>query len=108
LESRIWFFNNKYYNYVGDISKIYEHPEYIPGGTDSDVPFLITFDRDNDSGIEVYTTTAGTYTIKIEKINDTFKKLPLELIYGSAYAPILQSDHTGSTFNGYSMGVNIL
>ena len=108
LESRIWFLGHKFYNYLGDISKVYEHPEYVPGGTDSDVPFLITFDRDNDSSIEVYTTTAGTYTIKIETITDTFKKLPLELIYGSAYAPILQLDNTGSTFNGYSIGVNIL
>ena len=108
LESRIWFINNKFYNYLGDISKVYEHPEYVPGGNDSNVPFLITFDRDNNSAIEVYTTTAGTYTIKIETITDTFKKLPLELIYGSAYAPILQSDNTGSTFNGYSIGVNAL
>ena len=108
LESGIWYLSNKYYNYLGDISKVYEHPEYIPGGNDATLPFLITFDRDSNSSIEVYTTTAGTYTIKIETITDTLTKLPVELIYGSAYAPILQLDTDYSTFNGYSIGVNAL
>ena len=107
MESGIWFISNKYYNYLGNLTKIYDHAAWIPGGI-IDVPFLITFDRDNNSSIEVWTTTAGTYTIKIETITDTFKKLPSELIYGSAYPPILQCKNEGSTFSGYSLGVNIL
>ena len=108
LETRIWYLSNKFYYYLGDISKIYAHPEYVPGGNDSSLPFLITFDRDNSTSVEVWTTTAGTYTIKIEMINDTFKTLPIELMYGGAYPPILQSDNAYSTFNGYSIGVNAL
>lgn len=108
LRTRLWMEtqNVKVYEYLGNIGLFVEDTSGIPGGTD-DVPFVIISDFNNSNSIDVLTATAGTYTIKVEQINNTQKELPKSLIWGNNYVPI-ETNNNGGTFNGFSIGVNEL
>lgn len=110
LPCRLWFEGNsggfKVYEYLGNLSYYVSDISGVPGGTDN-VPFLIVSDLNNSSSIDVFTSTAGTYTILVEQINYTKKQLPNTLIYGDNYAPITKHNN-GGTYNGFSIGVNEL
>lgn len=109
LPTRLWYeiespYQLKVYEYLGNLGLFISDTSGVPGGTD-DVPFIIISDLNNNSSIDVLTSTAGTYTIKVEKITNTQILLPKSLIYGNNYAPIEKID-AGGTYNGFSMGVN--
>lgn len=96
---------NKCLEYLGDFS--YLGDGWFTQDDVQNVPFLIVSDRDDASGIEVFTDTAKTISIKVEQIQYTFKEIPKELIYGDAYFPVKYLDN-GGTYNGVSIGVNKL
>lgn len=76
-----------------------------------DVPFLITGMMDINGtvveGLYLYTQTASTHTVKIEKIVYDYVAIPKTLLYGSEQTPIYV-DVSGQTYNGYSIGSNRL
>lgn len=106
LPCRLWYENEKTYEYLGNLGLYITSTSDVPGGTDN-VDFVIISDLNNSSSIDVLTRTVGTYTIKVERINETLKKLPRELIYQDAYEPF-HVHNNGGTFNGFSVGVNSL
>lgn len=110
LPTRLWFSNSassvKVYEYLGNIGLYISSTSGVPGGTDN-VPFVIISDLNNSSSIDVLTSTAGSYTFKVEQITPTQKMLPPSLIYKDDYVPILKNNN-GGTYNGYSIGVNEL
>lgn len=112
LKTRMWYDASsstlKVFEYLGNLSYYIDDVSGVPGGTDSNVPFLIISDLNNNSSIDVLTNTVGTYTIKIEKITETKKQIPSSLLYNNYYEPILKNDSGGSTYNGFSIGVNEL
>ena len=85
--------------YVSDISG-------VPGDIDN-VPFIIISDLNDASSIDVLTSSAGTYNILVERIDNTQTELPKSLIYGDSYEPVVKKNNSG-TYNGYSLGVNTL
>ena len=110
LRARLWYSasngNIKVYEYLGNLGLYISSTSGMPGGTD-DVPFVIISDLNNSNSIDVLTSTAGAYTIKVEEINETKKELPKSLIYGDSYVPI-EKNNNGGTYNGTSIGVNNL
>lgn len=111
LPTRMWFVNEqsgcKVYAYLGNLNLYISDISGVPEGTDN-VPFVIIADLNNNSSIDVLTSDAGTYTIKVEQISYTGANLPKTLIYGDEYAPIEKNDSVNSTYNGFSIGVNEL
>ena len=110
LRCRLWWESNnsgfKVYEYLGNIGLYINNASEVPGGTDN-VNFVIISDLNNSNSIDVFTTTAGTYTIKVERINETLTKLPKSLIYQDSYQPF-EVRNNGGTYNGFSVGVNTL
>lgn len=111
LSPKLWFKTTgtsdfKVYTYLGKLSLYVSNTTGVPGTADN-VPFLIFFDINDKSSIDVITQTAGTYTIKIEEMTPTQKELPKSLIYGDNYVPI-EKNNSGGTYNGFSIGVNEL
>lgn len=111
LPARLWYNVNgnrtvmKIYEYIGNLGLYLSSTTGVPGGTDN-VPFILISDLNDSSSIDVITETAGTYTIKVEQINETLNPLPPSLIYKDSYVPIEKNNNTGSTYNGWSLGVN--
>ena len=112
LPTRLWYESSagtlsyKVYEYLGNLSLYKADVSGVPGGTDN-VPFIIISDLNDNSSIDVFTQTAGTYTIKVEQINNTQTKLPNSLIWADNYVPIEKKNNNG-TYNGFSIGVNEL
>lgn len=110
LRTRLWYSasngNIKVYEYLGNLGLYLSSTSGMPGGTDN-VPFVIISDLNNSSSIDVLTSTAGTYTIKVEQIGKTQEELPKSLIWEDDYVPIEKSNN-GGTYNGFSIGVNEL
>ena len=113
LQTRLWYevgsstlSSWKVYEYLGNLNLYLQNTNGVPGGTDN-VPFVIISDLNNNSSIDVLTTTVGTYTIKVEQINNTQKELPKSLIWNDSYVPI-EKNNNGGTYNGFSLGVNEL
>ena len=80
----------------------------IPGDIDDDVNFLILRDFSATNTLDVFTETAGTYTIVVEQINETVDPLPNSLIYQDIHYPVDVMNNGNSYFNGFSIGVNSL
>ena len=108
LRTRLWMddYATKVYEYLGNLGLYIEDVSGVPGGNDN-VPFVIISDLNNSNSIDVLTSTAGTYTIKVEQINVTQKTLPKSLIWENSYVPIEKANN-GGTYNGFSIGVNEL
>lgn len=111
LPTRLWYeitgtVGIKVYEYLGNLGLYKADVSGVPDGTDN-VPFVIISDLNNSNSIDVLTQTAGTYTIKVEQINNTQTKLPNSLIWADNYVPIEKKNNDG-TYNGFSIGVNEL
>ena len=111
LPTRLWYeitgtVGIKVYEYLGNLGLYKADVSGVPDGTDN-VPFVIISDLNNSNSIDVLTQTAGTYTIKVEQINNTQTKLPNSLIWADNYVPIEKKNNYG-TYNGFSIGVNEL
>ena len=113
LPCRLWWtdedpnYNFKVYEYVGNLNLFVSDTSGVPGKLDTNVDFVIISDLNNSNSIDVLTRTAGTYTIKIERINLTEKKLPKSFIFDDEYQPF-EVNNNGGTYNGFSVGVNTL
>ena len=111
LPTRLWYeitgtVGIKVYEYLGNLGLYKADVSGVPDGTDN-VPFVIISDLNNSNSIDVLTQTAGTYTIKVEQINNIQTKLPNSLIWADNYVPI-EKKNNGGTYNGFSIGVNEL
>lgn len=111
LPCRLWWENQtgssfKVYEYIGNIGLYIGSTSGVPGKKDN-VNFLIISDLNNSESIDVLTTTAGSYTILVERVNETLKPLPRSLIYYDEYQPF-EVNNNGGTYNGFSLGVNTL
>lgn len=69
-----------------------------------DVPFCLVQMDLEFSGIQIYTETPGTYSIKLERINYTKKEIPEILIYGINEPPIYRKNNGESSYDGFSIG----
>ena len=109
---RLWFerenYSFKVYEYLGNLS-LYTSVSYETSNIDfnTDLPFVIISDLNGESSIDVLTSTAGSYTIKVEKIQYTYTKIPNILKYDYTWAPFTMVNNNG-TYNGFSIGVNSL
>lgn len=71
-----------------------------------DLPFCILYNYERFSGIQILTPEAGTYSLKIERVNYTQKQLPNTLIYGNSEASIFKKNVNNSTYLSASIGQN--
>lgn len=72
------------------------------------VPFLVASDTEGGSDpdtIRLYTKTAGSHTVLVERIVLDAAKVPATLIYGDEYVPF-RNTHKLSTFEVFSVGCN--
>ena len=110
LATKLWYSvdNNsiKVYEYLGNLSLYISNTNGVTDAID-DVPFIIISDLNDSSSIDVLTSTAGTYTISIDRVVNTLKELPKSLIYSDEYVPFAKKNNDG-TYNGFSVGVNEL
>lgn len=111
IETRLWFEwvqgGYKIFEYLGNINKYdNNNSNYIPTSQTKYPTWLIISDLNDNSSIDIWTTSAGTYTFLIEEVVDTFNQLPRNLVYGSCYEPILTTTNGGSTYTNFSIGVN--
>ena len=94
---------------LGNISLVNDSAGFC--GIRYDVPFLITDLMDISGstveGLYMYSKTAGSHTVKIERITYSYEAIPQTLIYGTEQAPIYV-DVSSQTYNGYSIGSNRL
>lgn len=78
----------------------------------NNVPFLISGlmsdGNTNTEGVFLFTETAGTHTIKIERASYDFKKIPPLLISGFPHLPVHLLNNGTSGYNGVSVGENIM
>lgn len=89
--------------YIGDLS-LYNPSEYSGALYPIDqVPFCIVHQTNEYDGLQIYTETSGSHTIKIERINYTLKTIPTSLIYGNEVAPIVKKESPSGYF-GVSIG----
>ena len=77
----------------------------------NDVPFLVTSGMDEGTshteGLYLFTSTAGSHTIKIESIEYNYTMFPMNLVYGYPH-PAVHMVKGVSSYAGYSMGENAL
>lgn len=102
--------NNKDINFIGQAELWGDVDGYT--GDSYDVPFLITNGMDASNaytyGNYLFTETAGTHTVKLERVDYSYSKLPPELIYGCTQEVVKVLTGGVNTDNyGYSFGHNI-
>ena len=107
LPCQLCFTNTGLYEYIGNIDLA---DDYV-GAENTlnekfNVPFFILFDDSNGQHIDLWTETAGTYTVLIERIDIEKNKIPNSLIYDIEYSPIQIKNVTGSGQDPISIGVN--
>ncbi|MBR2167419.1 MAG: hypothetical protein IJ920_03710 [Paludibacteraceae bacterium] len=107
IPGRTWVENNgSLFSYLGNLQYFTAEIDMVPGGTDTQCPFLIK-ERYSDSKyyLDISTETAGSYTFLVEKISKTKTTIPSELIYGIETSPIkiLRSSEAAKVF-GLSIG----
>ena len=78
----------------------------------NDVPFLVSGlmsdGNTNTEGVFLFTETAGTHTIKIERVSYDFNKIPPLLISGFPHLPVHMLNNGNSGYNAISVGENIM
>ena len=72
------------------------------------VPFCIISDLNSNKSIDVFTRSSCEVSITVEQIRKEQTPLPKSLIWGDDYCPIELKKNENSTFNGISIGCNIL
>lgn len=90
--------NPKYHHCIGNIGLLLQNPSDFGGDVRSDLPFLITYDREDDAKFEFYTTEAGEHTISIFEITKEYVLIPEELIFGTVHSPIRYIKNPNSKF----------
>lgn len=93
--------------YVGNPSLYMENVTGICNTID-EVPFCFVEMDTEFSGIQIYTETAGTHTIKFERITYAKNTIPEVLMYGINTPPIIRKQSINSGYDGFSIGNNAL
>ena len=107
LNGRVWKIVNysagtySEYTYIG--KHAIREPN-IPIVDDPDITFCI---KCLTNALEISTSIAGTYTILIEAIAETYTKIPNELLYGTPY-PIIEKDNNSYAVNYSFLGPNCM
>lgn len=101
-------FWSKGVTFIGDLSLFCDASGYC--GELPDVPFVITniyslFPIVTDK-IFLFTETAGSHTVKIERIDYDMTLIPNSLIYGNELKPIYEKMQDGGNYIATSIGVN--
>lgn len=101
-------FWSKGVTFIGDLSLFCDASGYC--GEFADVPFVITniyslFPLVTDQ-IFLFTETAGSHTVKIERIDYDMTLIPTSLIYGNELKPISEKMKSGGNYTATSVGVN--
>lgn len=99
--------NVRYHGYIGDIGLMVSDTSPYPFVI-SDVPFLIISNLDTKKSIDVFTVEAGTYSIKVEKIEKIGTQFPKFLMYGTEYSPFYFKTNENSMRCGISIGNNLI
>ena len=111
-----WFMNgtdgvewwSKGVTFIGDLSLFCDASGFY--GELPDVPFLITniyslFPLVNEK-VFLFTETAGSHSIKIERIEYDVDRIPSSLIWGNETPPIYEKVHSTGNYTGISVGLN--
>lgn len=111
IPGRTWLENNgSLFSYLGNLQYFTAETDMVPGGTDTQCPFLIKERYSNSKYyLDISTETAGSYTFLVEKIAKTKTTISPELIYGIEQSPIAILRASEASRNvGVSIGENFI
>ena len=111
-----WFWNgsdgstfwSKGVTFIGNLSLFCDASGFY--GTLPDVPFVITniyslIPLVNEK-IFLFTETAGTHAVKIERIDYDMTEIPASLVWGNEISPIYEKVHDTGNYTGICVGLN--
>ena len=99
---------SKVVEYLGNIELYTSDVSGLMQDAIHNVPFCIISDLNNNKSIDIFTQSPCEVSITVEQIRKEQTPLPKSLIWGDDYCPIELKKNENSTFNGVSIGCNIL
>ena len=100
--------SGKVFEYLGNIELYTSDISGLMQDAIHNVPFCIISDLDDKKSIDVFTRSPCEVSITVEQMQKEQTPLPKSLIWGDDYCPIELKKYEDSTFNGVSIGCNIL
>ena len=100
--------SGKVVEYLGNIELYTSDISGLMQDAIHNVPFCIISDLNGNKSIDVFTLSPCEVSITVEQIRKEQTPLPKSLIWGDDYCPIELKKYENSTFNGISIGCNIL
>ena len=100
--------SGKVVEYLGNIELYTSDISGLMQDAIHNVPFCIISDLNDNKSIDVFTRSPCEVSITVEQIRKEQTPLPKSLIWGDDYCPIELKKYENSTFNGISIGCNIL
>ena len=100
--------SGKVVEYLGNIGLYTSDVSGLMQDAIHNVPFCIISDLNGNNSIDVFTLSPCEVSITVEQIRKEQTPLPKSLIWGDDYCPIELKKNENSTFNGISIGCNIL
>ena len=100
--------SGKVVEYLGNIELYTSDISGLMQDAIHNVPFCIISDLDGNNSIDVLTRSPCEASITVERMQKEQTPLPKSLIWGDDYCPIELKKYENSTFNGVSIGCNIL
>ena len=100
--------SGKVFEYLGNIELYTSDISGLMQDAIHNVPFCIISDLHDKNSIDVFTRSPCEVSITVERIQKEQTPLPKSLIWGDDYCPIELKKYENSTFNGISIGCNIL
>lgn len=112
LSAGVWFteptgsnYYIKGYEFLGNLQLRDPDAPVVSKG-DNNKNYCIVHNTDEFSGLQIYTSTAGSHTIKIESITYSKSRLPDSLIFGDDDTVIIKKYIGGSTYPSFEIGRN--
>lgn len=100
--------SGKVLEYLGNIELYTSDISGLMQDAIHNVPFCIISDLNGNKSIDVFTQSPCEVSITVEQMQKEQTPLPKSLIWGDDYCPIELKKYENSTFNGMSIGCNIL
>ena len=100
--------SGKVFEYLGNIELYTSDISGLMQDAIHNVPFCIISELNDNNSIDVFTRSPCEVSITVEQIRKEQTPLPKSLIWGDDYCPIELKKYENSTFNGVSIGCNIL
>ena len=100
--------SGKVFEYLGNIELYTSDISGLTQDAIHNVPFCIISDLNGKNSIDVFTRSPCEVSIIVERIQKEQTPFPKSLIWGDDYCPIELKKNENSTFNGISIGCNIL